>query len=161
MSQFGSGAFGSASFGGDPSPYLLLQVDAEVTYKARYYMARGSTDGTSIIAVEFEVGQGGFDPFNYKAALPVNPDAQTLYDPVFQDVIDYYEHPNPENACHYCLLESAEANVTLGEIAIYSEIQNSPIVAENGTRFISAIGHFPLIAKNDAVEMVLRVLAQF
>jgi len=161
MSQFGTGSFGSAVFGGDPTPYLLLSVDAEMTYRARQLMARGSTDGTSLQMQQFTVGQGGFDPFNYRVALPVNPDATALIDPYFTDTIDQYEHPNPRNACAYCLLEYTEANVTLGEIGIWSEIQCSPIATENGTMFLSHIAHFPLIAKNDSMRIALRVLSQF
>ena len=161
MSNYGSGSFGSAVFGGDPTPVLLLQIDAEMTYLARHLMARGMTDGTSLQIKQFTVGQGGFDPFNYKVALPVNPDTQLLYDPFFTDTVDYYEHPNPQNACAYCLLDFAEANVTLGEVALWAEIQNSPIAIENGTTILSAIGHFPLLAKNDSMQIALRVLSQF
>jgi hypothetical protein len=161
MSNFGSGSFGSAVFGGDPTPVLLLQIDAEMTYLARHLMARGTTDGTSLQIKQFTVGQGGFDPFNYKVALPVNPDTQLLYDPVFTSDVDYYEHPNPQNACAYCLLDFAEANYTLGEIGLWAEIQNSPIATENGTKILSAVGHFPLLAKNDSMQIALRVLSQF
>lgn len=161
MSNFGSGSFGSAVFGGDPTPVLLLQIDAEMTYLARHLMARGMTDGTSLRIVRFAVGQGGFDPFDYKVALPVNPDVQVLEDPVFADYVDYYERPNPQNACAYCLLDFAEANYTLGEIGLWAEIQNSPIPTENGTQILSAVGHFPLLAKNDSMQIALRVLSQF
>lgn len=161
MPFFGTSSFGSASFGGDPTPSLFLQVDAEMTYEARRLMARGWTDGTSLQIVKFSVGQGGFDPFDYKVALPVNPDATVLEDPVFTDFIDALENPNPENACAYCVLEYAEANVTLGEVAIISEIQCSPIPTENGVQFVSHIGHFPLVAKNDSMRIALRVLSQF
>jgi len=161
MSSFGTGSFGSAVFGGDPTPFLLFQVDAEMTYQARYLMARGMTDGTSLRMVQFSVGQGGFDPFNYRIALPVNPDVTSLYDQVFTDVIDYYEYPNPQNACAYCLLEQSEANYTLGEVGVWSEIQNSPIPTENGQVILTSVGHFPLIAKADTMQLVLRVLSQF
>ena len=161
MTDFGTGAFGTAVFGGDPTPFLLLQIDAEMTYQARSLMARGLTDGTSLKMSQFSVGQGGFDPFNYKIALPVNPDAVVLYDPIFTDVIDYYESPNPQNACAYCFLDYLEANVTLGEVCIWSEIQNSPIPTENGQLIISSIGHFPLIAKADTIRIALRILSQF
>lgn len=161
MSQFGTGSFGSAVFGGDASPSLLLQIDAEMTFQARRLMGRGLTDGTSFQMKQFVVGQGGFDPFDYKIALPVNPDVTVLEDLIFTDVIDEYERPNPQNACAYCVLEKAEANVTLGEIGIISEIQCSPFPAENGTTFLSHVGHFPLIAKNDSMQIALRVLSQF
>lgn len=162
MSNFGSGSFGSAVFGGDPTPYLYLQADAEVTYRARALMARGLSDGTSIRAREFSVGRGGFDPFDYLTALPVNPDAVALDDEILSnEAIDYFEYPNTMNACFYCLLESGEANQTLGEIGIWSEIQNSPIPAENGTYILSAIAHFPLVAKNSSMQVALRVAVQF
>lgn len=161
MSQFGTGSFGSAVFGGDPTPLLLLQVDAEMTFEARHLMSRGVTDGTSLQMKQFVVGRYGFDPYNYKVALPVNPDAVVLEDPIFTDTIDQYEAPNPQNACAYCLLDYGEANETLGEVGILSEIQCSPIPAENGTQFISHIGHFPLVAKNDSMRIALRVLTQF
>ena len=161
MSNYGSGSFGSAVFGGDPTPLLLLQVDAEMTFEARHLLARGVTDGTSLQMKQFVVGRFGFDLYNYKISLPVNPDAVALEDPIFTDAIDYYETPNPQNSCAYCLLDYFEANETLGEVGILSEIQCSPVSAENGTQFFSHIGHFPLIAKNDSMRVVLRVLTQF
>ncbi len=80
MSDFGPAEFGPASFGGDPSGAsgLLLEVDAEITTVARRLIARRTVDGTAFKTIEFSLGQGGVDPFNYREAIPVNPDAQAL-----------------------------------------------------------------------------------
>lgn len=160
MAEFGTSSFGTASFGGDPSPFLLLRIDAEMTTLARHLIARGSIDGTCLQAVEFSVGRGGFDPFNFAVAVPVNPDAADLDDPIFQDTIDHYERPNPTCASFHCILETGEANETLGEIGIWAEISNSPNVVENGTQILFAVGHFPLIAKNSNMRYGLRVIVQ-
>jgi hypothetical protein len=84
MSSFGSATFGDASFGGDPGTTtgLLLEMDAEITSTARRFVARSMTDGTSFKMIEFTVGQGGLDLFDYKYAIPVNQDAADLDDPL-------------------------------------------------------------------------------
>ena len=160
MPSFGISSFGGASFGGDPSPSLLLQIDAEVTALAQHLIARGSTDGTCLRGTEFAVGRGGFDPFDFASAVPVNPDAQQLDDEIFRDVVDQWEQPNDRSLAFHCILETAEANETLGEIAIYAEIHNSPITTENGTFILFAAGHFPMIAKNDSMRYGLRIVVQ-
>lgn len=161
MGIFATSTFGSAVFGGEPVSYLWNQIDAETTTKARRLVARGLTDGTSLQATHFSVGRGGWDPLDYHAATPVNPDAVALDDAVFgPDTIDYYEYANERCAVYYCLLDFGEANVALGEVGIWGVIQNSPIVAENGTRILMAIGHFPLCAKNSDMGYVLRVTMQ-
>lgn len=80
MSNFGSAEFGDAVFGGDPGTAtgLLLEVDAEITSEARRFVARSTFDGTAFKMIEFKVGQGGLDPFDYHYAVPVNPDATDL-----------------------------------------------------------------------------------
>jgi hypothetical protein len=161
MSNFGPALFGPAVFGGEPVPRLFTLIDAEVTTLARHYMARGLVDGTSIRSVKFSVGRFGYDPQDYLSALPVNPDVEALGDPIFTDDIDYWERPNELSICHYCLVDFAEASAVLGEVGIWSEIQNSPIIAENGTLILSAVGHFPLIAKNDSTAAVFRVNVNF
>lgn len=160
MSSFGSGSFGTATFGGDPSPLLLFSIDAEMTTLARYLLARGSIDGTSVFPKEFSVGRSGFDPFDFAVAIPVNPDSLTLDDDIFRDPIDNYEEPNASCGSFHCILDTADANETLGEIGIWAEIQNSPVTAENGTQILFAIGHFPLAAKNSSMRYGLRVVVQ-
>jgi len=161
MSEFGGASeFGPALFGGDPSPYLFVQIDAETTTEARRLIARGAYDGTSLKARDFSVGQGGFDPVDYKAAIPVNPDATNLDDHYFSDPIAYVEQPNGRARSYYCLLESGDANVTLGEIGIWAEVQNSPGDPADGTLILMAIGHFPIICKNSTMQYALRVTHQ-
>jgi hypothetical protein len=162
MSLFGpTGIFGTSVFGGEPVPFIYLDIDAEVTTRARMLIARGSTDGTAIKVVDFGVGQGGFDTNDYRAALPVNPDAASLDDPVLlSEPIDYYEQPNVSCRSFYCLLEAGEANYCLGEIGLWAEVVYSPIAAEIGTTFLFAIGHFPLVANNSDIQYVFRVTVQ-
>lgn len=158
MSEFGSTSlFGSALFGGEPVPFLYLQIDAETTTEARRIITRGMADGTSLRAIKFSVGRGGFDPTDYLAALPVNPDATALEDPIFTDLIDYKEAPNTNSISYYCALETGEANQTLGEIAIIGEVQNSPGDPADESEVVMAIGHFPLLAKNSTMRYALRV----
>ena len=136
---------------------LYLEIDARTTTEARRLMARGLGDGTSLQATDFSVGRGGFEPFDYLSAIPVNPDASDLDDSVLTKAITHFEFPNSEAACYYCLLESADANVTLGEIGIWGTVQNSPGDPVSGSAILMAIGHFPLIAKNSDMQYVLRV----
>lgn len=169
MSKFGGGTvFGTGVFGGDPTPFLLYQIDAEMTTEARRLMARSLTDGTVVVALRFSVGRGGFDPYDYLAAIPVNPDAQALHDPVFTDAIDRVEHANETAKVFYCVLEPDEATETLGEVAILAEVHNSPGDPIDETEIVFAIGHFPLLvhAPEAAVpplnpmRIVLRVSVQ-
>lgn len=160
MGNFGFSSFGSAFFGGDPTPQLLFQVDAELTRLAEHLIARGSTDGTCLRALEFSVGRGGFDPFDYASATPVNPNSQVLDDEIFRDEINQWEKPNERAVSFHCVLEQSEANETLGEIGIWAEIHNSPNVVENGTFILFAIGHFPMKAKADTMRYGLRVVVQ-
>lgn len=162
MSLFGpTGIFGTSVFGGEPIPFIYLDIDAEVTTRGRMMMARGMTDGTALHLTEFGVGRGGFDTNDYRAALPVNPDATSLDDALLlNETIDYYEQPNSNCRAFYCWLEAGEATSTLGEIGIWAEIVHSPVAAEIGTTFLFAIGHFPLIAKNTDIQYVFRVTVQ-
>jgi hypothetical protein len=166
MSKFGIAEFGAATFGGDPTTTLLLEVDAEVTSKARRLLARGRTDGTGFQVIEFSVGQGGLDLFDYKVATPVNPDAVQLELPINiagnpTKAIAHYERPNPNSGCVYCLLENAEVNERLSEVGVWAEILYSPILSEVGTIFLAAIAHFPLICKNSSMKYAFRVNVQF
>ena len=156
----GSTLFGGTLFGGEPIPFLFQQIDAEPTIYARYLTSLGSTDGMSLRCTKFAVGRGGFDPNNYLAAVPVNPDAVALDDQVFSDSIDVLEEPNQQCLSCYCVLETGEANVTLGEIAIIGEVQNSAGTPVDGTEVVIAIGHFPLVAKNSEIRYAFRVTIQ-
>jgi hypothetical protein len=161
VTQFGGGSsFGSALFGGEPVPFLYLQIDAEMTTEGRRIVARGHTDGTSLQITKFSVGRGGFDPIDYLAALPVNPDASALSDEIFSDVVDHIEWANDSCVVCYCLLELADANQTLGEIAITGIVANSPGDPADDTEVVMAIGHFPMLAKNSDMRYVLRVTLQ-
>lgn len=137
-----------------------LDVRAILTMEARRLIARGQTDGTSLRAFEFAVGLGGFDPYNYLAAIPVNPDVYALTEETFSSDIDHIEWPNAEAVAFYCLLEAAEANATLGEIGIRAVVMNSPGDPADASVVLMAIGHFPLIAKNSSMQYVLRVTVQ-
>jgi hypothetical protein len=128
--------------------------------EARRLTARGQTDGTSLRATQFSVGRGGFDPYNYLGSIPVNKDSYALDEQVFTDVIDHYERPNNMAVCFYCLLETADANETLGEVCIWGEVQNSSGDPVDGSLIVMAVGHFPLIAKNSSMQYVLRVTMQ-
>jgi len=166
MGIFGTSEFGSAVFGGDPSTFLLLETDAEVTSRARALLARGKVDGTGFETIEFSVGQGGLDPFDYLVSTPVNPDAVQLELPINiggspTKAITEYEHPNDNAACVYCLLDTTEANERLSEVGIWAEIKCSPITSEVGTVFLAAIAHFPLICKNSSMKYAFRVNVQF
>jgi len=185
MSEFGTSYFGTAKFGGDPSPYLLLEIDTELTYMARHYLARGSTDGTSIRAVEFSIGRAGIDPFDYRVAIPVNPDAQELEDQIDlgpyapptdvtgTKLITAYEYPKSGSSCVYCLLDDTEppsppspaaGSDFISEIGIWAKILYSPYLFETTppeNTFLAAIGHFPLIVKNSSMKYALRVNINF
>jgi hypothetical protein len=166
MSNFGSAEFGPAVFGGEPTTVLFLSVDAETTSRARELLARGIVDGTSFKATLFSVGQGGLDPFDYKIATPVNPDAVQLEIPLLisgnpTKEITKQEHPNENSACAYCLLDTVEANDRLSEVGIWAEVLCSPYLSEIGTVFLAAIAHFPLVCKNSSMRYALRVNVQF
>lgn len=164
MSEFGPAEFGPASFGGDPSVAgLLLEIDAEVTSLARRLLARKTTDGTAFKAIEFALGRGGVDPFDYKTAVPVNPDAQSLEIPIAlaPKAVTEYERPNIGSGCTYCVVDPGEANEVLSEIGIWAEILWSPYTAEIGTVFLAAIAHFPIVCKNSSMSYAFRVNVQF
>jgi hypothetical protein len=167
MSNFGPAQFGPAVFGGEPAAVIDLEhgVDAEITNYARRLIARGMTDGTAIQIIDFSLGQGGLDPFDYETATPVNPDAQQLELPLIitpatgpaptvpgAKPITEYERPNEHAGCAYCQLDvqdqlDGDTNATLSEIGIWGQIIWSPYTIEIGDTFLAAIGHFPLICK--------------
>lgn len=166
MSEFGTAEFGSAVFGGDPSSFLLMEIDAEVTSEARKLLARSKADGTAFQVIEFSVGQGGIDPFNYQIVVPVNPDAVQLELPLTiggspTKVITEYERPNQNAGCVYCELDNSETNERLSEMGVWAEILDSPYTVEIGTIFLAAIAHFPLICKNSSMKYAFRVNVQF
>jgi hypothetical protein len=151
---------GPAVFGGEPLANIELRIDAEATMEFRRLRARGVTDGTIVRATRFSVGTAGFDPNDYLAALPVNPNATALDNIQFTSDIDHIEWPNSECLSCYCLLETGEANWTLGEIAIIGEVQQSSGDPVDGTEIVMAIGHFPMLAKNSSMQYALRVTIQ-
>lgn len=157
---------GPAIFGGEPLAEIELRVDAEATMEFRRLRARGVTDGTIVRATHFSVGQGGFSPDDYLNALPVNPNATALDDPLTFTTgsqiaeIPHLEWPNRECLSCYCLLEAAEVNETLGEVAIIGTVDQSPGDPVDGTRIVMAIGHFPMLAKNSSMQYALRVTIQ-
>jgi hypothetical protein len=152
MSNFGPAQFGPAVFGGEPVPHLFLQIDAEMTPLARRYTARGHTDGTSLHIDDFTVGRGGFDPLDYLAAIPVNPDAYNVVgaDVLLSGPVQRIEWANGRSISCYCLLEAADmpAGGYLGEIGIFASIQNSPGGLEDGVQILFAAGNFPLLMKS-------------
>ena len=164
MTQFGQDQFGAAKFGGDPTPYLWFEVDAELTSRARALLARSVTDGTASKMIEFAMGSGGVELFDYLATVPVNPDAIDLDSPLVPPVvkaIDYYERSNQQSGCCYCIVDFSEANDLLSEIAIWGTVMWSPRLSEIGMRFCAALAHFPSVAKNNSMRYGLRVNVQF
>ena len=173
MSNFGPSEFGPAVFGGDPSgAWLLHDVDAELTSVARRFVARGTMDGTTIQMLEFKVGQGGVDPFDYEVAIPVNPDAQDLELPLdFPLVgpqplvfggrqITENEQPHTTAVSFYCLVPPGELSEVLSEIGIWAQVKCSPSDTEVGDFFLAAIAHFPIVCKNDSMAYAFRVCIQ-
>lgn len=176
MSNFGEAEYGDGHFfGGVPiPPSLLLEADAEVTNKARVLTARASTEDTSIQVVEFSIGSGGIDPFDYKTAVPVDPDAIELEIPILlpasvppaetvgHQVITHYEKANLTSATFYCLLENSDGNEPISELGLWAKIVRSPFQHELAAPpFLAAITHFPLICKNDSMAYALRINVQF
>lgn len=144
-----------------PVEVVPFIISAKVTALARKLMARGTIDGTSLRAVEWGVGMGGYDPFDFTKVLTVDNQAQTLIDPVLSgQTITEYEMPNEWCASYYCEIGSGDANYMLGEVGIWAVIQNSPNVLENGTQILRAVGHFPAKAKNANMQMAIRVIEQ-
>lgn len=135
-------------------------VTAKITNLARRFIARGSWDGTVTKVTDFSVGRGGYDPVDYTKALPVDLDAPALDDPVFTAAITKLEWANPSCSSYYCLVQKLDVSACLGEIGIWSVVVASPVAGEVGTTFLSAIGHFPLRAKNAGMDLALRVLRQ-
>lgn len=144
-----------------PVTVVPFTISARTTSFARKITARSQIDGTSYRYRYFDVGMGGYDPFDVTKALRVDADAGTLIDPLgLNKPIDRWENPNPQAISYYCTLLPSEANYLLGEVGIWAEIQNSPNPHENGLLYLSAIGHFPAKAKNSDMTMALRVIQQ-
>ena len=144
-----------------PVEVVPFVVSAKMTALARKLMARGTLDGTSLRSVEWGVGMGGYDPFDFTKVLVVDDQAQALIDPVFSgQTITQYEQPNGWCASYYCEIGTRSANFLLGEVGIWAIIQNSPNSLENGTMILRSVGHFPAKAKNSNMQMAIRVIEQ-
>lgn len=162
MSNFGPAQFGPAVFGGEPVAHLYLQIDAEMTARARRLTALAHTSGWGLQVQQYQFGQGGFDPLDYFAAIPVSPDDNALIDPLgVQTAIQHYEWCNERCAAYYCdVVASGAASGYLGEIGLYARI-SWPVASG---LFLYAIGHFPLIAFSSVVpddfDVVVRVTVQ-
>jgi hypothetical protein len=114
--------------------------------------------------IEFSLGSGGLELFDYRATVPVNPDAVELDRPLVPPVIspiDYYERTNQQSGCCYCLVDFSEANDLLSEISIWGTVLWSPRLSEIGLVFCAALAHFPLVAKNNSMRYGFRVNVQF
>jgi hypothetical protein len=71
------------------------------------------------------------------------------------------EQPNSTSVSALCRLSRTEGTWGYGEIATYAKIVKSNISYEVGKYFMYAIGHFPIIAKNNKQVAIFRVLTQF
>lgn len=71
------------------------------------------------------------------------------------------EQPNSTSVSALCRLSRTEGTWGYGEIATYARIVKSNVSSEVGKYFMYAIGHFPIIAKNNKQVAIFRVLTQF
>jgi hypothetical protein len=166
MSNFGPAQFGPAVFGGEPVAHLYLQIDAEMTARARRLTALSHSNGWGLQVQTYQFGQGGFDPLDYFAALPVSPDDATLVDPQgVPAAIQHYEWCNERCVAYYCdVVSSGVTAGYLGEIGLYASLVYPPAVAVIAGPFLYAIGHFPMIAFSSVApndfNSVVRVTVQ-
>lgn len=71
------------------------------------------------------------------------------------------EQPTPQSVSVLCRLDREEGNWGYGEIATYAKIIKSNYPAEVGQYFMFAIGHMPIIAKNNKQVSIFRVITQY
>jgi len=154
------GSFGLAELN-CPVPLAAFTVSAKMTALARKLIAMSSVTGLSLRPVEFDVGRGGFDPFDPTKATLVDSQAISLIDPVLTgQPITQYERANSTCCSCYCEIDPGDANFLLGEIAIWALLREPPTFADLGVKHVFAIGHFPAKAKNSNMKMAIRVLIQ-
>lgn len=169
-------SFGGGGVFGPPSSTLIpelatppsltagpLLVVSRVTNRAREIMARGLIDGTSLRVVQAGVGTGGFDNSNPTSSLPIDPTATSLQNEIFRDVIDRIEIPvTSGTAVSFVFrISRTESFGPIGEIALYAEIQNSPIPLENGSLIMFSIAHQPIITKTPNHVYTTRIIIAF
>lgn len=71
------------------------------------------------------------------------------------------EQPTTTSISAICRVNRTEGMWGYGEIATYAKIIKSNISSEVGKYFMYAIGHFPIIAKNNKQVAIFRVITQF
>lgn len=143
---------------------MALSIIAVITDSARQKLADMLISGRSFQVTHFVTGSGGHDTGNPTVALTPDPTVIELPKQSFgpkglssATLISAF-CPRFEG-----ILLSTEAigelsNIGLIATVIYSPIPADPVV---GTKFLFAVGNFPLKVKTDTDELTIRVTLQF
>jgi hypothetical protein len=123
----------------------LNMVEARLTHRARYYLARGIHDGTLLQPVRFELGSGWENPRWGEPPKP-SPDATEVANLVHEgSIFDgqmYMEEANASTLVIRCGSPEAPA-FNPSELMIYAEIRHSSNSEENYRQIPFANATFP------------------
>ncbi|MHC4816598.1 MAG: hypothetical protein ACYTF8_00870 [Planctomycetota bacterium] len=118
----------------------LNMVEARLTNRARYFIARGMHDGTSIKPVRFVLGAGWENPRWGEPCKP-SPDATEVAGEVFEGPV-VSEQANDRTLVVRCEGEVAPI-YQVQEVMVYAQIFNSPFPGESLKEIPFACATFP------------------
>jgi len=141
-------------------------IIATLTDLARTSLARSIMGEISFKLSGFAVGRDGYSGVNPVKIIAINPSLTGLLDQFFpltgQKSLELIENPQPPTVVANCRLASTEGVSALGEIGLWAEIINSTVsLGEVGTKFLFAVGHFPIQTKTLRQAIVYRFIIQF
>ena len=139
---------------------------AVLTNKGRDELARLIMGEVSLQLTAFQVGRGGYNDSDPVKVDPIDPTVTALDDPA-PDATDrrdfvIIEQPIGENVlAPICRLDPGESDVEygLGELGIFATyLRDTVTPANEGTDFLFAIAHFPIISKTPSHTLLWRVV---
>lgn len=141
-------------------------ITAVLTAAGRNEMARLLLGEVSFRLTAFQVGRGGYKDSNPVRIEPININDTSLIDPVpdasdRRDFVVIEQPISDGTVAPVCRLDPGETDVEygLGELAIFATYLRDDITPANeGTDFIFALSHFPLVCKTPTHTLVWRVI---
>jgi len=139
---------------------------AVLTEQGRDELARSIIGEVSLKLTAFQVGRGGYNSAVPVKIDPIDATATALVDPVpdSSDRRDFViiEQPIGQNVlAPICRLNPGETDVEfgLGELGIFATYLRDTITPANeGTDFLFAIAHFPIVSKTPTHTLLWRII---
>lgn len=143
---------------------MSLAILASITDQGRSNLADLLQMGRAFTVTEFVTGGGGHDSGDPSVALTPDPSLTTLPGRTFgPKALTSKTLITPYCVKYVCDLDFLDAVGDLSNVGLIATFTYSPIPADPllGTKFLFAIGNFPLVVKTDAETRTINVEVEF